>query len=105
MKYFTGKNYFIWVGPEHLVIVGDPEVIRDVFNKHAVYQKPKSTPLTKLLEQGILSYEEDKWAKHRKIFNPAFHMEKIKVFFHSSPSQKHNNFSRRGEARGQKGSI
>ncbi|TMW98619.1 hypothetical protein EJD97_003790 [Solanum chilense] len=73
-----GKNCFIWIGTKPLVIVGDPEVIRDVFNKHALYQKPKSTPLTKLLAQGIVSYEEDKWAKHRKILNPAFHMEKIK---------------------------
>ncbi|PHT99415.1 Cytochrome [Capsicum chinense] len=56
----------------------NPEVLRDVFNKHAIYQKPKSTPLTKLLAQGIVSYEEDKWTKHKKILNPAFHMEKIK---------------------------
>ncbi|MCD9638826.1 hypothetical protein HAX54_022986 [Datura stramonium] len=73
-----GKKCYIWVGPKPLVFVGDPEVIRDVFNKHSLYQKPKATPLTKLLAQGIVSYEEDKWAKHRKILNPAFHMEKIK---------------------------
>lgn len=105
LQYFAGKNCFIWIGPKPLVFVGEPEIIRDVFNKHALYQKPKSTPLTKLLAQGIVSYEEDKWAKHRKILNPAFHMEKIKVFFHSSPSQKQNIFSCRGEARGQKGFI
>ncbi|XP_047271389.1 cytochrome P450 CYP72A219-like, partial [Capsicum annuum] len=67
-----GKNCFIWLGPKPMVLVWDPEVIRDVFNKHALYQKPKSTPLTKLLAQGIGSYEEDKWAMHRKILNPAF---------------------------------
>ncbi|CAN4103181.1 unnamed protein product [Withania somnifera] len=73
-----GKNSFIWVGPKPMVLVWDPEIIRDVFNKHALYQKPESTPLTKLLAQGVASYEEDKWAMHRKILNPAFHMEKIK---------------------------
>ncbi|KAJ8567966.1 hypothetical protein K7X08_020688 [Anisodus acutangulus] len=73
-----GKNYFLWVGPRPVVFVRDPEVIRDVFTKHPVYQKPKLTPLTKLLAQGIASYEDDKWTKHRKILNPAFHMEKIK---------------------------
>ncbi|KAF3685204.1 11-oxo-beta-amyrin 30-oxidase [Capsicum annuum] len=76
-----GKNCFMWVGPKPMVLVWDPEVIRDVFNKHALYQKPKSTPLTKLLAQGIGSYEEDKWAMHRKILNPAFHTEKIKNMF------------------------
>ncbi|XP_049414333.1 cytochrome P450 CYP72A219-like isoform X1 [Solanum stenotomum] len=78
-----GKNCFIWVGPKPLVIVGDPELIRDVFNKHALYQKPKYPPQTKLLAKGILSYEDDKWAKHRKILNPAFHMEKIKDMLHA----------------------
>ncbi|XP_055822528.1 cytochrome P450 CYP72A219-like [Solanum dulcamara] len=73
-----GKNCFIWNGPNPMVFVRDPEAIRDVFNKYTLYQKPKSTPLTKLLAQGVVSYEEDKWAMHRKILNPAFHMEKIK---------------------------
>ncbi|XP_060189441.1 cytochrome P450 CYP72A219-like isoform X1 [Lycium barbarum] len=85
-----GKICFIWVGPKPMVIVRDPEVIRDVFTKHPVYQKPKSTPLTWLLAQGVASYEEDKWAKHRKILNPAFHMEKIKHMlpaFHLSCSE------------------
>ncbi|TMW84896.1 hypothetical protein EJD97_024166 [Solanum chilense] len=73
-----GKNCFIWIGPKPMVLVRDAEVIRDVFNKYVLYQKPKPTPLTKLLAQGLASYEEDKWAMHRKILNPAFHMEKIK---------------------------
>ncbi|XP_069143573.1 cytochrome P450 CYP72A219-like [Solanum lycopersicum] len=79
----ASKNYFIWIGPKPLVIVGEPKVIKDVFNKHALYQKPKYPPQTKLLANGILSYEEDKWAKHRKILNPAFHMEKIKDMLHA----------------------
>ncbi|XP_059284992.1 cytochrome P450 CYP72A219-like [Lycium ferocissimum] len=74
-----GKNCFMWVGPKPMILVKDPEVIKDVFIKHAPYHKPNSTPLTKLLVQGVATYEEDKWAKHRKILNPAFHMEKIKL--------------------------
>ncbi|XP_070007159.1 cytochrome P450 CYP72A219-like [Nicotiana sylvestris] len=85
-----GKNCFVWLGPNPLVFVREPEVIKDVLTRHALYQKPKSTPLTRLLAQGIVSYEEDKWAKHRKILNPAFHMEKIKHMlpaFHLSCSE------------------
>ncbi|PHU12573.1 Cytochrome [Capsicum chinense] len=73
-----GKNCFIWFGPKPMVLIWDSEAIRDVLNKYALYHKPDSTPTTKLLAQGISSYEEDKWAMHRKILNPAFHVEKIK---------------------------
>ncbi|KAF3685202.1 Cytochrome [Capsicum annuum] len=70
-----GKNCFIWNGPMPMVFVWDPEEIKEVFTKYAVYHK---APLTKLQATGVISYDEDKWAKHRKILNPAFHMEKLK---------------------------
>ena len=37
-------------------------------------------PLTKLLARGVADAEADQWVKHRKIINPAFHVEKFKVF-------------------------
>nr|GMC72711.1 cytochrome P450 CYP72A219-like [Ipomoea batatas] len=75
---YVGENSFIWVGPNPMVIIKESELIRDILTKHTVFQKPPSNPLTKLLAQGVVSYEEDKWSKHRKIINPAFHMEKLK---------------------------
>ena len=49
-------------------------------NKSYLYLKPENrNPLTKLLAQGVVSQEKEKWAKHRKIINPAFHIEKLKV--------------------------
>ncbi|XP_009617254.1 cytochrome P450 CYP72A219 [Nicotiana tabacum] len=73
-----GKKSFVWLGPKPLVFVMDPELIKEVFSKNYLYQKPHSNPLTKLLAQGLVSQEEDKWAKHRKIVTPAFHLEKLK---------------------------
>ena len=36
-------------------------------------------PLTKLLARGVADAEADERVKHRKIINPAFHVEKLKV--------------------------
>ena len=61
-----------------------PGQIKDVFTKISDFQKPKTNPLTRLLETGVINYEGEKWAKHRKIINPAFHMEKLKVIYYIS---------------------
>lgn len=59
-----------------------PEQIKDVFTKMGDFQKPKTNPITRLLAMGIINYEGEKWAKHRKIINPAFHLEKLKVIYY-----------------------
>jgi len=57
----------------------DPEQIKEVFNKVYDFQKAHTFPLSKILGTGLVSYDGDKWAQHRRIINPAFHLEKIKV--------------------------
>jgi len=57
----------------------DPEQIKDVFNKIQDFEKPKLSPVVKLLGTGLANLDGEKWKIHRKIINPAFHLEKLKV--------------------------
>ncbi|KAJ0264069.1 Cytochrome P450 72A13 [Hirschfeldia incana] len=74
-----GKTFFTWRGPIPTITVTDPEQIKEVFNKIYDFQKPHTFPLSRVIATGLFSYDGEKWAKHRRIINPAFHLEKIKV--------------------------
>ncbi|VFR02335.1 unnamed protein product [Cuscuta campestris] len=74
-----GKNCYVWMGPRPMVFITDPDLIKEVLNKHHLFQKPQSNPLGKKLVQGLASHEKDQWAKHRRLINPAFHTEKLKL--------------------------
>lgn len=75
-----GKHFFFWIGPVPRVTIMDPELIREVLIKLDEFPKPISNPLVKFLSTGLVNYEGEQWAKHRKLLNPAFHQEKLKVF-------------------------
>uniref|UniRef100_A0A1W7HBT5 Cytochrome P450 n=1 Tax=Scoparia dulcis TaxID=107240 RepID=A0A1W7HBT5_SCODU len=77
-----GQNCYLWFGPRPGVIIFDSEIIREVLSKSYVFQKP-GNPVLNLLVRGLVTYETDKWAKHRRLINPAFHLEKLK---HMLPS-------------------
>ncbi|KAL5803227.1 hypothetical protein ACOSQ4_031532 [Xanthoceras sorbifolium] len=64
------KNCFTWAGPIPRVTIMKPDQIKDIFNKINDFQK---VTLAKILGCGLACYDGDKWAKHRKIINPAFH--------------------------------
>ncbi|CAL9220849.1 unnamed protein product [Arabidopsis halleri] len=85
-----GRTYFTWFGPIPTISIMDPELIKEVFNKIYDFQKPHTFPLGTLIAKGLANYDGDKWAKHRRIINPAFHLEKIKNMvpaFHRSCSE------------------
>nr|A0A517FNC9.1 RecName: Full=Cytochrome P450 CYP72A613; Short=PpCYP72A613 [Trigonella foenum-graecum]QDS03634.1 cytochrome P450 CYP72A613 [Trigonella foenum-graecum] len=82
-----GKNSFLWEGTTPSVIITDPDQIKEVFDRIYDFPKQKLRSIAKYFSFGIIKYEGEKWAKHRKIVNPAFHLDKLKgmlpAFSHS----------------------
>ncbi|KAL7103826.1 hypothetical protein ACP275_08G203600 [Erythranthe tilingii] len=72
-----GENSFVWFGPWPRLNITDPELIKEILRKPDIFQKP--VPKTgKIFTGGLLLHEGEKWAKHRKIINPAFTVDKLK---------------------------
>ncbi|KAL0362601.1 UNVERIFIED_CONTAM: cytochrome [Sesamum calycinum] len=73
-----GQNSFIWFGPFPRLNITDPQLMKEILTKPEVFHKPLPDPIGETIAGGLLFLEDEKWAQHRKIINPAFHMEKLK---------------------------
>lgn len=63
-----------------MVYVTEPAMVKEMLANYYEFQKSRGgNPLVRKLMKGVIDAEGDQWAKHRKIINPAFHMEKLKV--------------------------
>lgn len=78
----TGRNSFIWKGTTPSINITDPKLIREVFFKNDIFQKSQRNLLGKLVVNGMVMYEGEQWHKVRKIANPAFYQDKLKVLFY-----------------------
>ncbi|MFQ6628149.1 hypothetical protein Gotur_008289, partial [Gossypium turneri] len=74
-----GKNFVYWNGVRAEVVISEPELIKEVMkNSETIFQKRKLTDVgAKLLGNGLAFIEGEKWAKHRKLANHAFHGESL----------------------------
>ncbi|KAK9266284.1 hypothetical protein L1049_001806 [Liquidambar formosana] len=78
-KKIYGATFLIWFGPTARLTISDPVLIRETF-KSELYEKSESHPLVRKLEgDGLLTLQGEKWAHHRKIISPTFHMENLKI--------------------------
>ncbi|KAK9092525.1 hypothetical protein Syun_027436 [Stephania yunnanensis] len=74
-----GKLSIFWVGGIPRINVMEPDLVRDVLSNKFGHFTKRPNPFTKLLATGLGSYNGEKWVKHRRIINPAFHIEKLKM--------------------------
>jgi PHYB activation tagged suppressor 1 len=82
MNFFMpGKSYLWWFGSEARITITDLDLIKEVLTKIHVFEK--SQMLTRfareLFGKGVLTTDGEEWALHRRIVNPSFHQEKLKV--------------------------
>lgn len=80
-----------WIGKSPRLVIKDPELMKEVLsNKLGNFQKPPLNPLILILSRGLASLEGEKWANRRRMINPAFHLEKLKVqFWHPQSASLH----------------
>ncbi|KAI7740430.1 hypothetical protein M8C21_002365 [Ambrosia artemisiifolia] len=85
-----GRSYITWMGWNPRVIVMDPELLKEILTKSNDFRKTRGNPFVLLIATGLVTLEGDQWAMHRKLMNPAFHVEKLKNMvpaFHLSCSE------------------
>ncbi|XP_057866833.2 cytochrome P450 734A1 [Cryptomeria japonica] len=75
-----GSTFLLWFGPVGRINIADPQLVQEIFSVRSDdYEKIEAnTALKKLEGEGLLNLKGQKWAQHRRIINPAFHMENIK---------------------------
>lgn len=77
----TGDVFLFWFGAKPSLFISDPEMVKQVLaNKFGFY--PKSdvpSAILALLGKGLVLVEGSEWARHRRVVNPAFTMDKLKV--------------------------
>ncbi|KAM7487531.1 hypothetical protein LguiB_025015 [Lonicera macranthoides] len=76
-----GKNFFSWHGPQALLVITEPELIKELLNnKEGAFVKPKvGVYLKKLVGDGLaVTRGGPKWSKLRKIANHAFYADSLK---------------------------
>lgn len=68
------------------MVVTEPELVKEILtDRDGVFSKGKIKPFARrLLGDGLVISEGEKWAKVRKLANYAFHAESLKVISYTN---------------------
>ncbi|KAJ1397989.1 Cytochrome P450 [Sesbania bispinosa] len=76
-----GHTFLYWYGTQARICIPDPELAKEILsNKFGFYAKSKTRPSIKaMIGEGLVLVNGVEWVKRRRILNPAFSMDKLKV--------------------------
>ncbi|KAG0550967.1 hypothetical protein BDA96_01G383400 [Sorghum bicolor] len=76
-----GGPFLYWFGPQPRICLLDYESVRQVlFNKSGHFFKNDAHPtILAMLGKGLVLVEGTDWVRHRRVVNPAFAMDKLKM--------------------------
>ncbi|WRX14261.1 Cytochrome P450 - like 10 [Theobroma cacao] len=75
-----GKNYLTWQGIRPQLVITEVELVKEVLrNSEGAFRKKKAEDfIHKIIGDGLVATEGEKWARQRKLANHAFHGESLK---------------------------
>ncbi|KAK1416131.1 hypothetical protein QVD17_31919 [Tagetes erecta] len=76
-----GERSFVWLGPIPRMYIMDPCLIKEILLRPDEFRKPHPEAIRDSLVGGLVVTEGHKWIKHRKIINPAFTHQNLKILF------------------------
>ncbi|KAL6593998.1 hypothetical protein ACP70R_048899 [Stipagrostis hirtigluma subsp. patula] len=76
-----GGPFLYWFGPQPRICIFDYEMVRQVlWNKSGHFLKNDAHPtILAMLGKGLVLVEGTDWVRHRRVLNPAFAMDKLKM--------------------------
>ncbi|KAJ0113360.1 hypothetical protein Patl1_00763 [Pistacia atlantica] len=77
-----GETFLYWYGIQPRLFISDPRVAKYVLSdKLGFYEKPRARPSAEKLagRRGLALINGLDWVRHRKIVNPAFTIDKLKL--------------------------
>ncbi|XP_019082434.1 PREDICTED: cytochrome P450 709B2-like isoform X1 [Camelina sativa] len=76
-----GETVLYWQGTAPRLCISDHELAKQILsNKFGFFAKSKTKPeILKLAGNGLIFVNDLVWVRHRRILNPAFSMDKIKI--------------------------
>jgi PHYB activation tagged suppressor 1 len=78
----AGERFLYWYGTDAMICISDVELVKEILsNKFGFYPKRKvrRPSVVTLVGEGLALMEGEEWVRRRKILNPAFSMDKLKV--------------------------